>query len=67
MLGKYMTLDVVETRLLSFMAAMLAAGVVSVLLDSGSAFWVIAGGAIGYFATRIVAAARDAMDKRNAR
>lgn len=66
LVGKYMTLEVAETRLLSFMVAMLIAGIVSVLLDSGSTFWVILGGMIGYFATRIVAAARDAMDARKA-
>ena len=65
MLGKYMTIDVTETRLLSFMVAMLVAGIVSVLLASGSTFWVILGGTLGYFATRIVAAAREAMDARN--
>lgn len=63
-LGKYMTIEAAETRLLSFMVAMLAAGVVAVLLDSGSTFWVMIGGVIGYFATRIVAAAREAMDAR---
>ena len=49
---------------LAFIVAMLAAGVIGSLLDSGSAFWMILGGALGYFATRLVAAARAAMDAR---
>lgn len=64
MLGKFLTFEAAETRLLSFMVAMLVAGVASVLLASGSTFWIILGGMIGYFATRIVAAAREAMDAR---
>jgi len=66
LLGKYFTLEATETRLLSFMVAMLIAGVVSVLLASGSTFWVIFGGIIGYFATRIITAIRDAMEARKA-
>ncbi|MCO4846386.1 MAG: hypothetical protein KC448_00235 [Yoonia sp.] len=61
---KYITLEASETRLIAFIVAMLAAGVIGSLLDSGSAFWMILGGALGYFATRLVAAARAAMDAR---
>lgn len=56
--------DPAETRLLSFMVAMIGAGVLANLLNSGSTFWVILGGVIGYFATRLVAAAKTAMDQR---
>lgn len=53
-----------EIRLVSFMAAMLGAGVLANLLHSGSTFWVILGGVIGYFLTRLVEAAKTAMDQR---
>lgn len=65
MLEQHITLEAAETRLIAFIIAMLAAGVIASLLDSGSAFWMILGGALGYFATRLVAAARAAMDARN--
>lgn len=61
---KHITLEASETRLISFVVAMLAAGIIGSLLGSGSAFWMILGGALGYFGTRIVAAARAAMDAR---
>lgn len=54
-----------ETRLVSFMVAMLGAGVLANLLHSGSTFWVILGGVIGYFLTRLVEAAKLAMDQRS--
>jgi len=63
-LEKHITLEASETRLIAFIVAMLAAGVVANLLGSGSVFWMILGGALGYFATRLVAAARAAMDAR---
>jgi hypothetical protein len=53
-----------ELRLLAFVLAMLAAGVVAELLNSGSAFWVILGGALGYFGARILAALRKVIDAR---
>ncbi len=53
-----------ELRLVSFMIAMIAAGVLANLLNSGATFWVILGGVIGYFLTRIVSGARTAMDQR---
>lgn len=64
-LEKYITLEAPETRLLAFIIAMLGAGIASELLDSGSTFWVILGGALGYFGTRLIAAAREMMDARN--
>jgi hypothetical protein len=36
--------------------------VLAELLGSGSAFWVILGGAIGFFGTRIVAALRAVIE-----
>lgn len=66
MMEKHITLEAAETRLIAFIVAMLGAGIVASLLDSGSAFWMILGGAFGYFATRLVAAARAIMDARKA-
>ncbi len=60
----FLQVEVAETRLASFMVAMLAAGVLANLLHSGSTFWVILGGVIGYFLTRLVAGAKTALDQR---
>jgi hypothetical protein len=49
---------------LAFVIAMLVAGVVGALLDSGSAFWMILGGALGYFGARLVTAVRTALEAR---
>jgi len=57
-LGGAIRLEAGEMRLLSFMLMMLLAGLASALLSSGSAFWVMLGGALGYFATRLMEAAR---------
>lgn len=56
-----------ETRLVAFIAAMLIAGVAAELLHSGSAFWIILGGALGYFAIRIVAAVKAVIDRQTSR
>jgi len=61
-LGPRILVEAGEMRALAFMIAMLAAGVIAELLDSGSAFWVILGGAIGFFGTRIVAALRAVIE-----
>jgi len=53
-----------EVRLLAFALMLLAAGLVSVLLDSGSAFWIVLGGTLGYFGTRIVTAFREQVQHR---
>lgn len=64
---KHFTVELAETRLISFIVAMLLAGVISALLDSGSAFWVILGGALGYFGIRLVAAVQDLIAARQNR
>lgn len=64
MMEKHFTVEASEVRLIAFMVAMLAAGVVSALLHSGMTFWVILGGAIGYFGSRLIAAAREIIDAR---
>ena len=61
LLGKYMQLENGEQRLLTFMIMMLLAGVSSALFVSGNTFWVILGGIIGYFATRLIAAVQSAL------
>ncbi|SMY07845.1 hypothetical protein [Flavimaricola marinus] len=64
MIRKHIVLEPGERRVLAFVLVMLVAGIAANLLDSGSPFWVILGGALGYFGTRLVAAARAAMDAR---
>lgn len=64
LMGEHIKLEPGEMRVLAFILVMLLAGVASNLLHSGSTFWVILGGALGYFGTRLVAAAQGAMDKR---
>lgn len=56
-----------ETRLVGFILTMLIAGIAAELLNSGSAFWVILGGALGYFALRIVAAVKALIDQQTAK
>jgi type IV secretory pathway TrbD component len=63
-LREHILLDQGERRLLAFVLVMLLAGVAANLLNSGSPFWVILGGALGYFGTRLVAAARRVLDAR---
>ena len=54
-----------EKRLIAFMVAMLIAGIASALLNSGTTFWVILGGVLGYFGTRLFEAGKKAVDARN--
>lgn len=63
-LRNYITVEPGERRLLSFILVMMIAGVAATLLDSSNAFWIMTGGAIGYFGTRLVAAARQMRDDR---
>jgi hypothetical protein len=53
-----------EKRAVAFMAAMLAAGIASAILYSGTAFWIVTGGVLGYFGTRIVAAIKKQIEDR---
>lgn len=64
LMGDKLTLEPGETRVLSFILVMLLAGIAAELLDSGSTFWVILGGGLGYFALRLVAAAQTVLDQR---
>jgi hypothetical protein len=63
-LGPRLAVAESEMRALSLIIMMLAAGLAAEALDSGSPFWVILGGAIGFFGTRIVTALRDVIDGR---
>lgn len=45
-----------ERTIVGFMLAMMGAAIASALLQSGTPFGVVAGGVLGYFGTRIVAA-----------
>ena len=51
-----------EMRAVAFIIVMLLAGLLAEAVDSESAFWVILGGAIGFFGTRIVTALRAVID-----
>ncbi len=53
-----------EMRVLAFMLMMIAAGIVASVFGTGSALGLAVGGALGYFAARIVDAIRKAMDGR---
>jgi hypothetical protein len=63
-LGTRVVIEPGEVRLVSFVIVMLLAGLLAALLHSGSPFWVILGGAVGYFATRLLAAAQAVLDGR---
>ena len=56
-----------ETRLVGFILTMLLAGIAAEVLRSGTAFWMILGGALGYFALRIVAAVKGLIDRQTSR
>ena len=53
-LDGHIAIDPTEKRLVAFMAAILIAGIAAALLSSGSAFWIMFGGVLGYFGTRLV-------------
>lgn len=61
----HIRIEVAEKRLVGFMLAMLGAGIAATLLDSGSPFWISAGCVLGYFGTRIVAAAQKWFNATN--
>ena len=54
-----------EQRAVAFIVVMLVAGILAAVLASGTPFGLICGGAIGFFATRIITAVRDAFDGKN--
>ncbi|MBE0413011.1 hypothetical protein [Yoonia sp.] len=56
--ARYITIAPAERPLVGWFLALLAAGVAAELLESGSPFWVVFGGVLGYFGKRIVAAAQ---------
>jgi ABC-type microcin C transport system permease subunit YejE len=60
----YFTVDAHEKRLIAFMAALLVAAVLAVLLDSGSLLGVIIGTIFGYFAVRILAVLKKVIDAK---
>ncbi len=62
-IGKWVKIEENEMRLLGFMLAMVLAGVLGALFESGNTFWLILGGTLGYFGTRIVAAGKAATTK----
>ncbi len=63
----FIRIEPTEQRLISFMILMLICGFLAAILDSGSAFWIIFGGSVGYFATRIFDSGKRVMDDRRAK
>ena len=61
---KWVKIDEGELTLLAFMIAMLFAAILCSFFGTGSTFGVIVGGILGYFGSRIVEAAKSAMDNR---
>ena len=53
-----------EMRVLAFIIMMLVAGLLAEIFDSGSAFWVIVGGTLGFYGTRIVTRLRGVLGGR---
>lgn len=53
-----------ETRLLAFILALVGAGVLCALFDTGSPLGVAIAAALGHFALRLLAAAQAALEKR---
>lgn len=63
-LRPWIAVDEAEMRPLSFMLCLLLAGLLAELLHSGTPFWVILGGVLGYFGSRIIAAVQGEMERR---
>lgn len=63
-LDGHIKIEPTETRLVAFMVAMLAAGIAAALLPSGTPFWIVLGGVLGYFGTRIVEVVKKQVDAR---
>jgi len=63
-LQSHVRIDEAEVRMVSFALMMLIAGLIAALLHSGSAFWVILGGVLGYFALRLVEAVQQLLEQR---
>lgn len=53
-----------EQRLIAFMVALLAAAILSILLDSGTVFGVVVGAILGYFGQRIFAVLKRIIEAR---
>ena len=65
-LGDHITIEADERPLVAFMLAMLVAGIASAVFVSGTPFWVILGGVLGYFGSRIADAIKKIMAERAA-
>jgi len=63
-LGPVLKIEESEHRLVAFLVVAFGATIVADWLDTGSPFWIVAGLSLGYFATRIVSAAKESLDKR---
>lgn len=65
--GRHFIIAPTEKRLVAFMVALLAAGVLVAALDNGSVLGVISGAILGYFGTRIFAVLKKLIEGRTDR
>ncbi|HKL68899.1 hypothetical protein [Salibaculum sp.] len=61
-LSRHMPVEEGETRLLAFLVALVGAGVLCALFDTGSPLGVAFGAGLGYFGLRLLAAMQKALD-----
>ncbi|SLN19378.1 hypothetical protein [Roseisalinus antarcticus] len=61
-MAAHVKVEPAEIKALAFMIVMLAAALLNAAFDSGTPFGLILGGALGYFATRIIAAIRKVVE-----
>lgn len=63
-IGRWVEVKDEELPVIGFMITMLIAGLVAQALQSGTVFWVIFGGVIGFFALRILSVAAKLFERR---
>lgn len=63
-LGSLVRVEESEVRALSVLIALLGAGALCAIFNTGSVLGVIVGATLGYFLLRLTSAARDAIENR---
>ncbi|MGJ8611371.1 MAG: hypothetical protein ACSHWY_09765 [Octadecabacter sp.] len=66
LMGKSFDIQDGELRVLAFMIAMILAGVLCAVFDSGSALGLVIGGTLGYFGIRLMRLAQRLIEERGA-
>lgn len=64
-LEQHMPVTPNETRLIAFMVALVAAAILSALMESGTTFGIIIGAILGYFGMRIYTVLRKVIEGRS--